>query len=368
MSAGAPRRIVVHLPNPLGDAIMAEPAVRALAAAFPAARLTVLVTRTLGALPRAWGVDCDILTLPAPRRLLGHVDQWRVARALRSGGYDLGVLLPNSHLSARLAVRGGVRRRVGYARDGREALLTDPVPFVDRRAHEHMVAYYWALVEAAGGPPLPVAAQLAAAPAETPAILAGDARTRPRLRATPAMRQEAEACLAVHGVAAVPYVAIAPGVGFGEAKRWPVERFAALAARLARRFTGPLVLVGAEADRAVCDEVRRQAPSGTGPLVDLAGRTSLAALVGVIAGARAFVGNDAGAAHVAAALGIPGVAVFGSTSPVHSGPVSPTLRVVRHALPCAPCFQPVCPLEHLACLRGIEPDEVLAALDGGPLA
>jgi heptosyltransferase-2 len=239
------------------------------------------------------------------------------------------------------------------------------VAFVDRREQEHMVAYYWKLVEAVGGPPLPVAGRLAAAPAGTPGILAGDDRTRPRLCPTPAMLREASALRARRGLQDRPYVAVAPGAGYGPAKEWPVEHFGELCRQLVDRRRLAVVLLGTGADRGRCAALRRLEPSLDPFLVDLSGQTSVGALVGLIAGARAFVGNDSGPAHVAAALGTPGVVVFGSTSLVHSGPLSPSLRTVHRHLPCSPCFEKVCPLGHLDCLRGIPPGDVRERLDEG---
>ena len=155
------------------------------------------------------------------------------------------------------------------------------------------------------------------------------------------------------------FVAVAPGAAHGSAKRWPAESFGALCRQLARALGQPCVLVGSARERALGAAVRRHA--GRGDLVDLTGRTDLASLIGVLARARLMIGNDSGTAHVAASLGRPAIALFGSTSTRHSGPVGPRTRILSRSLPCSPCFERDCPLGHLDCLRGLAPETVVQA-------
>jgi heptosyltransferase-2 len=156
----------------------------------------------------------------------------------------------------------------------------------------------------------------------------------------------------------------APGAEYGPAKRWPASHFASLAAQLAL----PVVLLGSSKEAALCAEIARIAQaSRPGACVDLSGRTSLDQALAVIASAKAMVSNDSGLMHVAAAFGIPQVALFGSSSPLHTPPLSAKAQVIwlkndasyQPALDCAPCFQRECPLGHTRCLNDIAPERVL---------
>jgi heptosyltransferase-2 len=225
----------------------------------------------------------------------------------------------------------------------------------------HVIVYYWELAAAVGCGDVPTVARLdGAAPDEVPRILARDPRTAPRVEPTDEMHEAARRLLRRAGIGDGPLVAVAPGSAGEGAKRWPAEQFGALCQRLTRELAHPCAILGSGRERELGAIARRHAGSGS-PVVDLTGRTDLGTLVGVLARASLFVGNDSGPAHVAAALGRPGVALFGPTSEGHSGPVGPRMRTLRRRLPCAPCFEPECPLGHLDCLRGLTIDDVVAA-------
>ena len=366
-----PDRILIHAPNPLGDAVMAEPAIRAIAARFPHARLEVQTTPALAPLGRTWRFVDTVLTVYAgPRPVERLADLWAPHR-LRRRRFDLCVLFPNAYRAAHLAARAGIPRRVGYARYGREPLLTDPVPLPGDPRTVHMIAYYWGLAGAVGCGAMPAARNLdAAPPRDVPRILGRDPRTAPRVEPTDEMREAAHRLLRRAGLGGEPVVAVAPGAAYGDAKRWPAASFGALCRRLAKELGRPCVLLGSAAERALGAAVRESVGSGPAP-VDLTGRTDLGTLIGVLAAAKLFVGNDSGPAHLAAALGCAGVALFGSTSEAYSGPVGPHMRILHRHLPCSPCFERDCPLGHLDCLRGLGVDEVaraacLALSNGGP--
>jgi heptosyltransferase-2 len=174
------------------------------------------------------------------------------------------------------------------------------------------------------------------------------------------MHDAADRLLRRAGIGGGPLAVIVPGSANERAKRWPAERFGALCGALTREFQHPCAILGSRGERELGATVREHA--GTGPaVVDLTGRTDLGTLIGVLARATLFVGNDSGPAHLAAALGRPGVTLFGPTSAGHSGPVGPRMRTLHRPLPCSPCFEPQCPLGHHDCLRGLPVDEVVAA-------
>ncbi len=331
----AARRILLRAPNPLGDAVMAEPAMRAIAARFPDAAVDVALPAANAPLAACWGFAAAVVPL---RRGFGDI------RALRAGRYALCVLFPNSLGSALVARAAGIARVVGYARDARGFLLSEPIAPPPQPRSLHMLAYYWRIAEALGGASLPGAAQVAAAPREAAAIFAADPRTAPALAPPPAMQEAADKLLAAHGLAP-GFVVMAPGAAFGPAKQWPVAHFAALAAML-KQDGRQVAVVGAAAERKLGEAIGA---------VNLAGLTDLAALIGVMSRAGAFVGNDSGVAHIAGALGLAGVVIYGSTSDAHSGQIGKDLRILHLRLDCSPCFARECPLGHLRCLTEITP-------------
>jgi heptosyltransferase-2 len=356
-----PDRILIRAPNPLGDVVMAEPAIRAIARHHPGARLELQIPRALAPLGHAWPFVDAVLPVVSGGRMVERLHAAWAPIRLRRRRFALCVLFPNGRAVAALAARAGIPRRVGYARDGRETLLTDalPVPAEPRRLH--MVLYYWGLARAVGCADVRVPDDRGrAVPTEASRILAQDDRTTPRIAPTDAMGDAARRVLGRAGLASEPYIAMAPGAAYGSAKCWPARHFGALARRLARDLGQPCLVLGAAGERRLGAAVREHAGAG-GSLVDLTGRTDVGALIGILAGASLFVGNDSGPAHLAAALGRPGVTLFGSTSASHSGPVGPRMRTLHRPLPCAPCFAQECPLGHLACLEGLSVDAVADA-------
>jgi len=310
-------RIVIRLPNWLGDALMARPLLHALARRYPGAERTAIG-------PGA------VLDLLAPDRVFEHARELAsfASTSRPAPRPDLALVLPPSFSSAFQAWRLGARRRVGFAGDARDLLLTRAVRRAPR-GDRHLSEEYLDLLgdddaTDVAPPPLPVAAEASAA--------ARDA----------ARREFAEA-----GRVAL----LAPGAIYGPAKRWPAERFAELARRLARRGFAVLVC-GAEADRAVCDEV-----AAAGEARSLAGQLSLATQAGLCAAAALAVCNDSGFAHLSAAVGAPTVAVFGSTSSAWTAPRGARVRVVQHPPVCAPCFQRTCAIGY-RCLTAIAVGDV----------
>jgi len=323
MSAG----IVVRTPNWLGDTVMALPMLTALRVAEPGARIT-LVGRW-ATLLAGQGIADVVLSYPKPLAV-----RHRLARALAAERADVAVLLPSSIESALAAWRWRAARRVGYATDGRAAFLTDAVPLPATRLHQ--VDEYAVLLA-----PLGVNA-VAAAPAWT-------------LRRDDAMDGEIARLLAEAGVAAdARLVGLHLGAAFGSSKLWPAEAFGRLAQRLAAAGLTPVLLgTGDDADTAAA--VIRAAG---GPVASLVGRDRPALLPRLLARLRCLVSGDTGVAHLAAAVDVATVTLFGPTDRRLTAPRGRDSRTLDRAAPCAPCFLPRCPIDHV-CLTRIEPDEVL---------
>ena len=319
--------IVVRTPNWLGDTVMALPMLAALRAAEPAARIT-LVGRW-ATLLAGQGV-ADVL-LPYPKPLAARR---RLARALAAERADVAMLLPSSIESALAAWRWRAARRIGYATDGRAPLLTDALPLPAPRLHQ--VDEYAALL--------------------TPLGVTGGA-TVPvwTLRDDAGLDAEIAQLLSDAGVAAdARLVGLHLGAAFGSSKLWPAEAFGRLAQGLAAAGLTPVLLgTGDDADTAAA--VTRAAG---GPIASLVGRDRAALLPRLLARLRCLVSGDTGVAHLAAAVDVATVTLFGPTDRRITAPRGRKSRTLDRAAPCAPCFLPRCPIDHV-CLTRIEPDEVL---------
>jgi heptosyltransferase-2 len=321
--------LVVRAPNWLGDTVMAQPALAALRAAQPEASITV-VGRWASVL-RGQGLADAVLDYPPPAA------RRRFARALAGARPDLALILPNSFESARAARGWGARRRAGFDTDARGFYLTHRVPLPEPRRHQ--VDEYRLLVEAL----------------DMPAPFA-----EPRLRAPDEAGAAAEVA-ALLGKAgqgnARPTVGLHLGAAAGPAKRWTAAGWAALADRLVAENRVP-VLLGGPGDAAMAEEVGRLAAR---PPRSLVGRDRPALLPHLLARLGCLVSADTGVAHLAAALGVATVTLFGPTDPRLSAPRSAKARVLAPGAPCAPCFRAECPIDHL-CMRAIGADAVAAAV------
>jgi heptosyltransferase-2 len=316
-------RVLVRAPNWVGDVVLSLPALRDLRRRFPTARLEVLARPWVADLYRAVG-DVD-----AVAESRGHAAD---VSALR-GRHDLGVLLPNSFGTALVLWRAGVSERWGYATEGRSFLLTRSCPVPARVRGRSQVYYYRAMLEGLG--------------------LAVEGDPDASLACPPEWAARAEALLGDAG----PWIGVNPGAFYGTAKRWLPERFAAAAGLLAREAGARVAVVGGASERplgeAIAGQLRARARV-------LCGETTLADLVGVLSRLRLLLTNDSGPMHLAAALGTPTVAVFGSTDWRETAPRSPLSRVVREETECAPCLLRECPIDH-RCMTRVGVDRVVAA-------
>jgi heptosyltransferase-2 len=333
--AAALRSLVVA-PQWIGDAVMCEPLLAALAARGEHLTLAALpwVAPVLRAMPQV----AEVIELPFAHGRLDWAARRGVARALR-GRFDAAYVLPNSIKSALLPWLAGVPLRIGYRGEGRPWLLNRALPNPGGRPP--MVAFYRALAGAA------------------PASADGDPLPRLSLPA-PQLAQAVQAA----GVQPGGYWVFAPGAEYGPAKCWPAAHYAALARSLQAQSGLPVLLLGSGKEAALCEGIAAAAP---GACRVLAGRTTLDAAMALIAQARGVVSNDSGLMHVAAAFGVPQVAVFGSTSPEHTPPLNPRARVLwlKHELQldCAPCFDRSCRFGHTRCLTEVAPQRVEQALE-----
>jgi len=337
--ANKPRSILVRSTNWIGDVVMSLPALRELRRLNPSSHLVVLAREWVSGLYQSQpDLADDLLTFPDRRSSL------RVIGRIR--GFDQAVLLQNAFEAALLCFLARIPDRRGYSTDGRGILLTDratPRYGVNPR---HQVYYYLDLLYLTGLSPIDY---------RTAAGFVPDIRIRPDATAL----QWADNFLGeVPGAHRRPLVGLNPGATFGPAKRWTADRYAALADRLIRETGGTVVIVGSKGETAIAEEIRREMKEVP---VTAAGRTTIPQLLALLSRCSAFVTNDSGPMHLAAALDLPQVAIFGSTDEVATGPFSPKATVIHKHVECSPCLRKECPID-LRCFTRISVDEVFAAV------
>ena len=313
-------KILVRATNWIGDAVMSLPALRALRGRFPEAEITVLARPWVAALYEGErSVD----------RLISITSRWGIRRE----GFDLAVVFPNSFESALQVFLAGARRRVGYARDGRSLLLTTAVP-VARVGHER--DYYLELLRRAG------------------LIESVPKVTEIRFDGIEEARERGQQLFRSRGVDP-PVLGVSPGAAYGMAKRWLPERFAEAAGRIGG---GSIAIFGSEAERGLCEQIAAVCGGE-----NLAGATTLREFIDMTAACRMFLSNDSGAMHIAAAMGVPSVTVFGPTDETATGPSSALARIVREPVECAPCKLRECPIDH-RCMTRVSVDRVVQEASG----
>jgi heptosyltransferase II len=327
-------RVVVRATNWLGDAVMSLPAIRAIRGVFPEAHLAVLARPWVAELyARERSID-QIIPYPAK----SFAEKREFAGRLRAARYDAALLLPNSFDSALTMWMAGIPERIGYKRDARGMLLTRAIPVPepgDIPRHERF--YYLELVRRAG--------LMEKFPPTEPIELDG----------IEAAREAGAAKLAAIGIAQ-PVIGVSPGAAYGNAKRWLPERFAEAAARIASERRAAVLVFGAAAERALCQQVADAIPRAH----NLAGETTLREFIDLAAACSLFLTNDSGAMHIASALGVPVAAIFGATDDATTGPSGRHWRVLREHAECSPCLLRDCPIDH-RCMTRVTTDNVVAA-------
>jgi heptosyltransferase-2 len=373
-----PLRILVRSVNWLGDAVMTTPALLRLREAHPEAFIALLVPDKLAGL---WtGHPAISLVLPfAPKERARSI-----AARLKDLRFGVGLTLPSSFRSAFELWLAGIPIRVGYGGQFRRWLLTASVEerpgtvLMEKRSKREILR----LTSEQGGQASGLMPHAAAVPATAhqmhhylhlvSELGASSAPVPPKVAVSAAEMEECLRRLQLEADPGRPFFGLNPGAQYGPAKRWPAESFIAAAREIQRRTDCRWLVLGGKGDADLAARITAgisetppgEAAPGSPAVVNLAGATSLRDLCAVLKACRVLLTNDSGPMHVAAALGTPVIALFGSTSPELTGPGlpgDPRHRLLMRRVPCAPCFLRQCPID-LRCLRGITQDDAVGAV------
>lgn len=332
-----PHRILIRAVNWIGDAVMTTPALLAVRETFPAAEITLLANPLVGQLLQGHPAVDHVLYFDRKGQHRGLAGRLRLGRQLRHECFDLALILPNSFDSALVPWLARIPQRWGKASDGRSWLLTNCFHDQSTALLEHEVYYYLRLMAYFG--------------------IKGSV-TMPLLTTTAAEDQTATELLAEHGIAADDrLLGVNAGASFGSAKRWYPERFAEVAEQLAAAWHAKVILFGGPDEVAIVAAIDADL---AGNCVNMAGKTTVRQLMALIKRCNFFITNDSGPMHIAAAFGVPLVAIFGPTDHVGTAPVSEKAVIVRQPVDCAPCKLRACPTDH-RCMTAVTVEQVVQA-------
>jgi len=334
-------KLLIRATNWVGDAIMALPALRSIREHFSDAEIVILARPYVAALYREQRICDALVPYDIDDQHAGLRGRERLAKELRGRKFDTAILLQNAFDAAWLVWRAGIQERIGYARDGRSLLLTKAVKVPHAgEIPEHEMFYYLELLRRAGW------------------IESLPQVDRIQLDVGERSRERGEEVLLEAGARpAASRIALGAGASFGAARCWPAERYAEAANRLAAETDADVVLFGTAGEAAVTTAIAEKLRR---PPVNLAGKTTIEELPGALSQCHVFIGNDSGVMHVAAAVGLPVVGVFGPTDPLGTAPVTPRRTIVQEKPYCSPCFLRRCPTDH-RCMTRIRPEAVVLA-------
>ncbi len=337
----APERLIVRLPNWVGDVVMATPTLLSLRQGLPRCEITLMGKASARLLLEGLDVCDTFLPFDRHGQQSGTLSFLKVASALRRQRYDTGLILPNSPSSALLFALGGIKRRIGYNRHGRGALLTHPVPVKREKGRfipVPMIKYYLNLVEALGVTPV---------------------TEHPRLAVSPEDQAWAAELWKSLGISeGQPVVCVTPGAAFGPSKQWPPPYFSQVADRLRSELGARVLFLPGPAEEPLMREIARTCV--TPPEFLSPEQTPLNRLKAIIARCNLLLTNDTGPRHIAVALDRPVVVLMGPTDPRYTAMALEKTVVLRKDVPCGPCMLKKCPKDH-ACMRQLTPDEVFRA-------
>ena len=327
--------ILIRATNWVGDAVMTLPALEAVRENFQSASITVLARPWVAPVFENHPAVNDIIIYNRHDGFKKNISEFfHLSNLIRKNRYDLAILFQNAFEAALLAYTGRVIYRLGFDSDGRGLLLTHGIKRSSEIFSVHQVEYYLSILKAVG--------------------LSAESRN-PVIHLSEKDIAKAQNLLESEGISKNDFIlGISPGAIFGNAKRWPFERFAKIADMASERWGAKVIILGSKKEKDIGDQMAGIMRNNA---IDFCGNTSLGEAMGLIAKSSFFVTNDSGLMHVAAALGVPTLAIFGSTDHVATGPRGSKTKIIRHDIACSPCLKPECPTD-FKCMLSIEPEEV----------
>ena len=327
-------RILVRGVNWVGDTIITYPAVQQLKTFFPDSHLAILIPSYLVDLWKTFPYVDEIIPFQKKRGIGSIWEDLNLSQSLKERNFDLAVILPRSFRSALHIYLARIPIRIGYQDEWRSLFLTHGVRRTKEILRVHRVYYYQKLVESFG--------KLENLPSPQIVLREEDRMWADRVLKDLGIRE------------GKPLIGMNPGATYGLAKCWYPDRFGELGKRLSEKWQARVFLFGKEEERPIVREILNHMGARG---VDLTGKTGLLQLAALLERCTLLVTNDTGTMHVGAAVGIPVVALFGSTPPLVTGPWGESHVIVRKDVPCSPCWKRVCPTDH-RCMDLITVDEV----------
>ena len=338
--------ILIIAPNWIGDAVMTQPLLAALKSQYPASTIDVLASTWVAPIYRACSEVNDVIEANFQHKQLQWSLRKQLANDLRSRDYQACFILPNSLKSALIPWMANIPFRIGYRGELRFGLINIALNNPSKINRPPMVEHYLALSQLlSDGEPLVVNT------------------LTPKLNVSSSAKQSIDKKLSDANIDSKSVFVFCPGAEYGPTKRWPASHFAELANHLAQQLPNAnIILLGSKSDHELAVAILQQSQDSV-KIHNWCGNTSLDEAIALIGMAKAVVSNDSGLMHIAAALKTPQIAIFGSSDPAHTPPLSENAKVIWLNLPCSPCHKKECPLGHLKCLNDILPQQVLATLN-----
>ena len=341
--------ILIIAPNWIGDAVMTQPLLASIKALNPDSTIDVLASTWVAPIYRACSEVNEVIDAKFEHKQLQWGLRKQLAKQIAAKQYQACFVLPNSFKSALIPWLANIPLRIGYRGEMRYGLVNVSLDNPSKIDRPPMVEHYLALSHLLNDVDQNI-----------------NQAITPHLNVSQSARQSVETKLRSANIklsepSAAIYV-MCPGAEYGITKRWPTEHFAALANELiSSNPSSHIILLGSQGDQALGQEIASQAEHAS-QIHNWCGSTSLDEAIALIGMSKAVISNDSGLMHVAAALKVPQVAIFGSSDPSHTPPLSEKAKVIWLNLPCSPCHKRECPLGHLKCLKDILPQQVLATL------
>ncbi|MBF0121026.1 MAG: lipopolysaccharide heptosyltransferase II [Desulfobacterales bacterium] len=328
-------RILIRSTNWIGDAIMTTPTVRAIRKNFPEAFISLLAKPWVAPVFKNNPYIDNILIYDEADKHRGNLGKLRLSKDLKKNSFDLAILLQNAFEAALITFWARIPIRIGFNRDARRLLLTHPVPCTNEIKKVHQTKYYLGILEGVE--------------------LKTDG-TELDLNIKTEEDIEAENILKQYGINSYDkIIGINPGATYGTAKRWFYERYAEVSKRLIDSFGVWVLVFGSPKEIDLGEQICRSVGNRS---INLCGKTDLSNAIAIINRCNLFITNDSGLMHIAAALNIPQIAIFGSTDHITTAPASTKSQIIKIETPCSPCLKPDCPKEHHKCMKNITTDMV----------